>query len=71
MDKFLRPSLSVRNWDDSLVGLDHLIINEEIKIWNKVTMGRLKQIFTKWLKSEVATVPRSEKAGDIIWWLVM
>ena len=59
MDKFLRPSLSVRNWDDGLVGLDYLIINEEIKNWNKVTMGRLEQISSK--KIELATVPHSAK----------
>merc|ERR1712013_669510 len=32
---FLGTSLSVRNWDDDLVGLDSLIINQKLKKWNK------------------------------------
>merc|ERR1712013_807677 len=31
----LGSSLSVRNWDDDLVGLDSLIINQKLKKWNK------------------------------------
>merc|ERR1712142_1355933 len=42
--KFLSPSLSVRNWDDSLVGMDSLIITNQIRKWRKGVRSKEEKV---------------------------